>query len=399
VKAPIALILAATAIAASSVSAAFADRSASTTSPYDGSWTVTLTGTATDTGAALTGAPAQPCCAPFAFRVSNGVITSEFGSSGEPITGTITSNGVATITLNDVAMTSDPAFTNPVYFAQPCNFRAQFAASGNANGLGTVTCGASDQGGFGGSFSGTFHASRGSAPCGWLMLGSRGSGESLADAEGYGKPDFVFFGDLVSLLGLGNLTGDGLGASGVEVLKNSYPAISVPAALVTPITMRRYISSWRAGVARIDTEINQALTRCSTTKIVLAGYSQGADATASAYAGLTSAQRQQVVAVALFGDPRYDPRAEEDVTTPFQQNQQAGLTRFGILTHIYPKTFPARPFPPDAVDRVLSYCHPKDPVCQAQLAGTSQHLDYYQSNGDPLDAAKYFAGLLGTASP
>ena len=175
----------AAAIAACGVSASFGERLASAASPFDGNWSATLTGTATESDAGITGAPAQPCCASFAFTVTDGIVSSPAGSAGDLIAGTVSNTGTVDITLNTVALTGDPAFTNPVYFAHPCTFQAQFKSSSTAASVGTIACAAPAAGGFGGSFSGSFRAVRATVPKRqWRIVGL---GDSLASGEG--NPD------------------------------------------------------------------------------------------------------------------------------------------------------------------------------------------------------------------
>lgn len=126
--------------------------------------------------------------------------------------------------------------------------------------------------------------------------------------------------------------------------------------------------------------INQAIAACgSTTKLLLTGYSQGAQVTGNVYQTLDADQRQYVWGVVLFADPRYNHLSFAD--TAKRDNN-------GIL--------PVRgEFPADSHDNVRSYCHARDPVCQGLgqfvLHGKGAHNGYEKA--DAQAAAKYFAEL------
>lgn len=221
--------------------------------------------------------------------------------------------------------------------------------------------------------------------CGWLMLATRGSDDRLAGVEGYGMPNAVFLGLLRKNLRLGT------GSNKVVTEKNTYPATDVWTAIRTKLN--EYVYSERQGVVWLVARVRHAEAACPTIKIVLAGYSQGADATADALQGLTSAQRTRVLAVALFGDPLYNSAGPEDFITNFQRQEQVHDLKDGLLTTLFPKRFPFRMIPPDMFLRVLSYCHVTDPICQAGEVRRSTHTNYALSQ-DPRDAAAYFATTL-----
>jgi hypothetical protein len=134
---------------------------------------------------------------------------------------------------------------------------------------------------------------------------------------------------------------------------------------------------------------------CPGTRIVLSGYSQGAQAVADIYQERPWAQ---IVGVALFGDPNYNHADSSDrFGLNFKPKSRIKTRLDGAL---------AAPRPRKALDssRVLSYCHQEDPICQASLTGyellryrMSQHNNYTKF-GEPEQAAKYFAGLVKGAN-
>jgi hypothetical protein len=107
----------------------------------------------------------------------------------------------------------------------------------------------------------------------------------------------------------------------------------------------------------------------SGTKIVLLGYSQGAQATGNAYEQLSAKERRHVAAVVMWGDPLYNHAnhpADRD------RRDKDGLlgTRRGL---------------PDG-SKVFSYCNEHDPICQWPLPPYQyawyrgkEHSLYYKS--------------------
>ncbi|KAJ7155239.1 cutinase [Mycena filopes] len=91
--------------------------------------------------------------------------------------------------------------------------------------------------------------------------------------------------------------------------------------------------------------INLAASKCPTTKIVLGGYSQGAQVTHKAALQISAAVTARIAAVVLFGDP-----------------QRVGRTTLP----------PVGTIPAALVD---SDCHNGDIICTGS-GGAAEHLDY-----------------------
>ncbi|HEU5004970.1 MAG TPA: cutinase family protein [Candidatus Saccharimonadales bacterium] len=120
--------------------------------------------------------------------------------------------------------------------------------------------------------------------------------------------------------------------------------------------------------------IEGEISSCPSTRIVLDGYSQGAQVTGDVYQSLTFSQRRHIFGVVLFGDPRYNHSSVTDM---------AKRDNNGIL--------PVRDkFPRDSRGKVLSYCHAQDPVCQGLgqfvLHGSGAHKTYAKTH-EPEEAA------------
>ncbi|KAJ7111155.1 cutinase [Mycena crocata] len=102
-----------------------------------------------------------------------------------------------------------------------------------------------------------------------------------------------------------------------------------------------------AGSTTMANLINTAATKCPSTKIVISGYSQGAQLVHNAAEKLSAAVTARIVAVVVFGDP----------------------DRVGRSTLPPVGTVPAA--------KVSSFCHAGDIICTG-LGGSEQHLNYNQ---------------------
>ncbi|CAG5170287.1 uncharacterized protein ALTATR162_LOCUS7157 [Alternaria atra] len=96
-----------------------------------------------------------------------------------------------------------------------------------------------------------------------------------------------------------------------------------------------------AGATTMFNLINQAATRCPSTRIVVSGYSQGAQLVHTATQRLSAAQAARVTAVVTFGD------ADRDET-----------------------------FGPVAANKVLIICHVGDNICDNGIVITPEHRNY-----------------------
>jgi len=201
------------------------------------------------------------------------------------------------------------------------------------------------------------------------LLGTRGSGEAASSttSSGLGQPLDTFNTDMKNLV-----AGDGV-SYGFQA--NSYPAL--PTSGLTGIigsfgsTTEAFgdqIGEYRWSVGQGEQDLNNMISswigRCASTKLVLAGYDQGAEVTGDVYQSLSSAELGHVFAVELFGDPRfngldpagsgdYDPRRSGVLGTG------AGNTTRPVFAH-------------GAI--VQSWCHALDPVCQGLWSFTATQL-------------------------
>ncbi|MDX6626892.1 MAG: hypothetical protein QOE56_1881 [Solirubrobacterales bacterium] len=193
----------------------------------------------------------------------------------------------------------------------------------------------------------------------FLIYDSRGSGEKQAVLSKPGS-DFLF-GFLQRLHSLKN------GSSVAQEL-NPYKAVGVFAfnkdiinglgAVLHAGVIGDYWKSVRSGEGAleqfIERQISSPCGRSGATKIILLGYSQGAQVTGNVYEDLyphlAKSEQAQIAAVVLWGDPRYNP-------LDFKANQDNRF-RVGLLG-------PRSKFPDPG--KVFSYCNTHDPICQEPL--------------------------------
>ncbi|MCR6489604.1 fibronectin type III domain-containing protein [Amycolatopsis sp. OK19-0408] len=255
-----------------------------------------------------------------------------------------------------------------------------------------------------------------------LVLGSRGSGESATDVNGLGPTVEEFAREFRTAAEAAGKTveiwGNGVAPTPEETAEQ-YPAVPVKgwegwvnglgagAAVGTGI-LGRYNESVTKGVANLKRKAESVISACQErTQLVLSGFSQGAQVTETVYRALTSAQRDRVLGVALFGNPLLNGRSRTSLGT-------LDRNRNGLLTNWFNSAPPAE-FPAPW-DKVRSYCHALDPVCQGLLRWSllnplvktfefAQHGNY-PTVGDgpgqdtyPVDAAKFFAARVRPAPP
>ncbi|KAF2706626.1 carbohydrate esterase family 5 protein [Pleomassaria siparia CBS 279.74] len=113
-----------------------------------------------------------------------------------------------------------------------------------------------------------------------------------------------------------------------------------------------------AGSTTMANLISTAVTQCPSTKIVLSGYSQGAQLVHNAALKITAANAAKITAVLVFGDPKNG-------------------TAFGSIT----------------ASKTKVICHSGDNICEGGIIVTAAHLNY---QNDAPAAATFVAGKVGT---
>lgn len=216
----------------------------------------------------------------------------------------------------------------------------------------------------------------------YMLVDSRGSGEKKGI---FSPPAEEFAIAFEGALGL-------YGQHAVKYESNPYPAISVigwhPSDIDHGIELilhknnaRAYHNSVHDGEVDLAKIIHTELGgECaSQTKIILLGYSQGAQVAGNVYQGLSPAEAGHVAAVVLFGDPLYNHR-DKGADRPTRRLDGALGTRSS--------------FKPAKSTDVLSYCNPKDPICQWRLPvptllekRLTEHKKYWGDSSSPAEVA------------
>jgi len=231
-----------------------------------------------------------------------------------------------------------------------------------------------------------------------LLLASRGSGDRQSQDQGIGRPE----------LGLQNALAKRI--PGLVTWANPYPARGVfdwpwkgigsivnGAGAVTKLSglgVGAYHDSVVDGSKLLAAKLYATIGNCgSSTKIILAGYSQGAQVTADVFQrDLSADERSKVVAMVLFGDPYFNGGDRAVDRGSFSGR------RDGLLGK--------RPwFARGGKTLIRSYCHSHDPICQGfffRIAfrreldpgslTTVQHKNYTKF-GEPEEVANEIAQL------
>jgi len=212
----------------------------------------------------------------------------------------------------------------------------------------------------------------------FILIESRGSGETAT----LSAPGAALHRELKKTL-----------PGSVAVVPNPYPAVSVldkhlssilnGTGAVTKIpNLGAYHASVVKGKEWLRAAVGRLSTNCPTSRLVLAGYSQGAQVTGDIYSE-PATPKGRILGVVLFGDPKFNPADTSAQKTGFSKR------RSGLLSKR--RAFNDR--------RVLSYCHDGDPICQGpgQPLMPSQHRNYHAAGGPRAAAAALgrFARLSG----
>ena len=189
----------------------------------------------------------------------------------------------------------------------------------------------------------------------------------------------------------------GPGAIGAlaEEIQNGVKATVGERSVVYPAALTPYEPSVTAGDKAIKAELEEEVTKCPGQKIVLLGYSQGAQIVGDALGGgggnksfdgagdgpatppAAAFATEKVVGVIQYGDPRRIPGQSFDVGS--DKNAE------GIFPRL--KTQLLTPFAAD----IQSYCDTGDPFC-AKGFNLGAHLDYVEKYDKTAD--KFIIGRL-----
>jgi Tol biopolymer transport system component len=187
--------------------------------------------------------------------------------------------------------------------------------------------------------------------CGDLkFFGARGSGQASNDHGGYGKEIASTLTFVENLLPA---------RTNLQAQAVDYPAIAVnwwqPSYYVAD-----YQASEAAGVESLQFDVLQYIRNCPTKKIILAGYSQGADVVGDTFLGLNPDEATHIAAVIMFGDPKFNPAKSQNKVDQGDYKYWFGVETQPVLGRTTP---PPRVIADTQQPRVHSYCTKGDPVC------------------------------------
>lgn len=186
------------------------------------------------------------------------------------------------------------------------------------------------------------------------VIGVRGSGEKPNRSPGRTVGDFID--RLRSRADKGKVGSEGL----------EYPAVAVIdwrlAVFGAGKKRFEYELSVDHGVARLIKEVFERANTCKRQRLVLAGYSQGAEVVRDALPHLTGIAGR-IGAVVLFGDPRFDPHSRALRRGTYSERRHGVL---GLPKHDFPAAF----------DHVVTYCRDGDLICQGLPNTTEAHKHY-----------------------
>lgn len=229
------------------------------------------------------------------------------------------------------------------------------------------------------------------------ILSNRGSGDSIYDKHnGLGAPGYAVWRQLEKLIpGVGYPWANPYSAVGVfgwdlRQLANGAGA----GTKLSGLGLGAYHDSAVEGTSKLASQITTFAAKCrNVSKLVLIGYSQGAQVAGDVFQRkLTTAEKKMVAAVVLFGDPYFNGGDRKVARSSFSGR------RDGILGR--------RPAFKTGDSLVLSYCHSHDPICQGLFFRVGptrtpdpgsltfrQHLNY-TGFGEPTEIAVQVAKKL-----
>lgn len=220
-----------------------------------------------------------------------------------------------------------------------------------------------------------------------VVIGVRGSGQ----ADGYGPQVWDTVKEILPNGGdpstdkkwLNNFAARG----GFFNLSGAFVKLSGPG-------LGAYHDSVNDGKAELRRRISTWTQACDSrfTKIVLVGYSQGAQIVADVYQENWKRDSANTIAwiygMVLFGDPY------------FNRNSVGTIAPWSILDGgVYKGSLGERPaFPVSQANRIVSYCHRGDPVCRGSRGlrpiGLKRYHTNYHTAGDAADAGRWLSTRL-----
>jgi hypothetical protein len=211
-----------------------------------------------------------------------------------------------------------------------------------------------------------------------VVLGIRGSGQKW----GYGQPVWDVVNNVLPEMGTDRVVKEPIDYPSVSVTKlGILNGIGAVTHLSGP-GLGAYHDSVVKGKAALLGAVRSWTSRCSTgvTKIVLVGYSQGAQAAGDVFQSY--GDDSAFGGVVLFGDPYFNPDSPGDVAGSGFSRRRHGL--LGTRA----------PFNARSAGMIRSYCHGGDPICQGLPTRGSGPHGTYNTTGEAADAGRWLSTRL-----
>lgn len=191
------------------------------------------------------------------------------------------------------------------------------------------------------------------------FVSARGSGQNPGGSgfdQGAGVQGAGVYSALVSRLRFG--------AGQTQMDPVNYAARPVNVAAMASTNMDYYNKSEQGGVNVFKGEVANIVSGCPGSRIVMFGFSQGAQAAADAFAQLSVSQRKHVTKLILFADPRRNPHDPHIAYAPTDPGNS------GVL---WPVSGTRGDLPTLGTWQATSWCMSKDLICNANRDSSSSY--------------------------
>jgi cutinase len=208
-----------------------------------------------------------------------------------------------------------------------------------------------------------------------IVLGVRGQAQSARASAGVGAEVHHSTRALVGQL-------DGGERVRLEAIR--YPASAASSMAV----FDRDVEAGRVELLARHAELGSA---CPRSRFVIIGYSEGADVVHRAVATMSTKQASDIAVVAVLGDPLRIP-TDEVATETYGSGRLHGR---GSLAG-------GPPWGKDVRDRVITFCHADDNVCNVPAAGrqggiSAVHRSFYEKTSSARVTAERMARVIGAS--
>lgn len=185
--------------------------------------------------------------------------------------------------------------------------------------------------------------------------------------------------------------GEGMTGALVTQIQNASTQTVSRASVSYPATLTNYANSSAQGVSALKTQLTNLVNSCPSTKVVLAGYSQGAHVVLDVLGGggggslgaatppIAAGIASHVMAVATFGDPRHVTNQAFDLGTS---------TRNGL----FPRTGTQLQVLAGQAGKIHAWCDSNDTFCDSGNS-VQVHLSYLNRYQNA--AAQFVLGKIG----